>query len=157
MILVSVLILVVCQAFSNIASISESQLPASMCCSLVQNIKQEKENNTTHHTHTHTYTHRRTNETKEQKHDIQARKIPCVATISKHQPSANRPTTVYMSGLSLESQQKMSSFKLLCCHHSNHFLSRTLGLCSSPLGKILLNTSIIRECKHLLSHTHTHA
>ena len=38
MILVSVLILVVCQAFSNIihVSISECQLPASECCYLVQ-------------------------------------------------------------------------------------------------------------------------
>jgi hypothetical protein len=58
---------------------------------------------------------------KEEKHDIQVRRIPCVATISKHRSNANRNTTVYiiLIILGLESQQKIFSFKLLCCHHSN--------------------------------------
>ena len=62
--------------------------------------------------------------------------LPCVTTMPEHRPGANRANTVYiiLKGLGLESQQKISSSKLLCCCHSNHYISRTLGLCSSLLG-----------------------
>ena len=68
---------------------------------------------------------------------MQVRRIPCAATISEHRPGANRPTTVYiiLRSLSLEPQQKIFSFKLLCCHHSDQLISRTLDLRSLLLSE----------------------
>ena len=37
---------------------------------------------------------------------------------------------ILRSPLSLESPQHIPSFKLLCRHHSNHYLSSTHDLCS---------------------------
>ena len=88
-ILVSVLILVVCQVFS-IFFTSESQLPASMCFALYKIANIRKEHITNHYkhararAHTHTYTDEPTTITttpaaaKEQKHKIQVRRIPCL-------------------------------------------------------------------------------
>ena len=143
-IVVPVLILALCQAFSILYTFPS----ANINCYIVQNSKHQKQNSTNCQTHTHTHTHtREPTKTKEEKHGIQDRRIPYVTTISKHQPSANRHTTVVyiiLGSLSLESQQQISSVKLLCCHHSNCFLSRALDLCSS----------LIREyCPHKKAHT----
>ena len=104
--------------------ISESQLPASKCCYLLQDIKHHRHNEPTKNT-----------TTKEP-----VKRIPCVAI---QFPNTGRAlldlltytsfivvTTIRLIFSSLESQQLISSFKLLCCHHSNHSLSRTLDLYS---------------------------
>ena len=38
---------------------------------------------------------------------------------------------IILSRLRFESPQRISSFKVLCCHHSNHQRSSTLDLCST--------------------------
>ena len=61
---------------------------------------------------------------------------------SKHQKQNTDWTlidvlTVYLilKSLSLESQQNVFSFKLLCCHHRDHYVSRTLDLRSLLLSE----------------------
>ena len=62
--------------------------------------------------------------------------LSCVATIPEHRSGDNRANTGYIifKGLGLVSQQKISSSKFFCCYHSNHYISRTLGLRSLLLG-----------------------
>ena len=62
--------------------------------------------------------------------------LPYVTTIPEHQTGANRANhtgSIIVKGLRI-SQQKLSSSKLFCCYHSNHYISRTLGLRSLLLG-----------------------
>ena len=62
--------------------------------------------------------------------------LPFLTTIPKHWSGANRANTGYIifKGLGLVSQQKLSSSKLFCCFHSNHYIRRTLDLRSLLLG-----------------------
>ena len=152
---VFVLMLTTCQSFSTLYKFParRASLPVSKCCYRVPNIKQTRKTvqiithphtrktaqSITHiHTHTHTHTHTRTHTcTNEKKKSTktQVRRIPCAVTIST--PCSTRPiasigvvtaTRLILSSLRLESPQLISSFKLLCCHHSNHYVSRTRDL-----------------------------
>ena len=123
-ILVSALILVVCQAFSILYTFLSRRASTSKYVLLPYTKYQTSEGKQNTRTH----------EKKEENHDMQVRRIPCVA--SKHRTDANRANTVYiiLRSLSLKSQQKISSFKLFCCHHNAHYISRTLDLCSLLLS-----------------------
>ena len=114
-------------SFLNIVHVSilESQLAANMCCRSCTKYKKSEGKQST-------YTK---GKKKEEKHDMQVRRI-CKATIPEQLPGTHNGNTVYiiLKGLGLESQQKISSIKLLCCCHSNHYISRTLDLCRLLLG-----------------------
>ena len=77
--------------------------------------------------------------------------------------------TVYLivRSLGVESQQNVFSFKLLCCHHSNHYISRTLDLrslllreyCSKQISFARGSTSCHpsnHTYRYTQTHTHTH-
>ena len=76
---------------------------------------------------------------KEEKHNTQVKE----SHVQRELPNTDRYSTYYYisiivvtttrliwSSLRPKSPQNISSFKLLCCHHSNHYLSSTHDLCS---------------------------
>ena len=123
--------------------ISERKLLTSMCCYLVQNTNHHKKNQSKSSSHTCTNnnkiecTHTFTNKKKGEKHNTQVTIIRYAATISKHRPLLDlllhminvvTATRLMLSSLRPKSPQRISSFKLLCRHHSNHSLGSTLDL-----------------------------
>lgn len=143
-------------SFFNIVHVSssESQLPASKCCYLVQNIKHRKKNSTNHHT--------RVYQRRKEKHQHASEKNS-IHSNNFQTPSATTPTIsiivivtatrLILSSLRLESPQHISRFKLLCCHHGNYYISRTLDLCSLvPGGYCTTQASFARA--RTIHHTH---
>lgn len=156
-------------SFFNIVHVSssESQLPASKCCYLVQNIKHRKKNSTNHHT--------RVYQRRKEKHQHASEKNS-IHSNNFQTPSATTPTIsiivivtatrLILSSLRLESPQHISRFKLLCCHHGNYYISRTVDLCSLvPGGYCTTQASFARARTihhthpshiHTQAHTHKH-
>ena len=142
-------------------SSSESQLPASKCCYLVQNIKHRKKNSTNHHT--------RVYQRRKEKHQHASEKNS-IHSNNFQTPSATRPTIsiivivtatrLILSSLRLESPQHISRFKLLCCHHGNYYISRTVDLCSLVPGAYCTTQASFARARTFIthpSHIHTQA
>ena len=152
-ILVTVLILVVCQAFSMLHRYTfparRANLPASNCFYLVQNSKHSRK---TAQTIAHTLLPR-----KKRKAPTHNREEPIYSNHSQSHSQTYRLllhtlsiVVVTATGLilsSLESPQHISTRKLLCCHHGNYYVSRTLNLCS------LLPVNMALHKHNSLAHT----